>query len=126
MPVTLTSDLGDIASGIPDEVKDAIKEATEEMADRARANVPVDTGDLRESIEVVEYNEPGFVGYRVVADARAEPVRGRSDGAPYAHMVEYGSVHNMPAKPFLIPALYEGRDATLDAVSDALKKAGDR
>lgn len=120
MTVTLVSHLGEIASGIPDDVKDTLKAEAEKVADKARANVPVDTGELRESIHVIDYNEPGFVGYRVVADARAEPVRGRSDGAPYAHMVEFGSVHNQPARPFLLPALAESKDDILDAVNDRL------
>ena len=120
MTVILKSDLSEISSGISDEVKDALKDATEKMAEQARANAPVgdvDGGDLRDSIEVVEYNEPGRVGYRVVADARS--ATGKYN-APYAHMVEFGSVHNDPPRPFLIPALWENSDETLDMVSEAL------
>ena len=122
MSVVLKSSLGDISSGIPDEVKDAIKEQADEIADAARQKVPVRTGKLRDSIEVIDYNEPGFVGYRIVADARAE---GGRYNAPYAHMVEYGSVHNEPARPFMLPALEEGREPTLKAVSDALDNLGE-
>lgn len=125
MPVTLMSDLSEISSGLPDSVADALKEQTEKIAQDARQRVPVDTGDLRDSIEVIEYNEPGRVGYRVVADARAEPVRGRSDGAPYAHLVEFGSVHNKPAQPFLVPALEDAENEVLDAVSGAIQEAAD-
>jgi HK97 gp10 family phage protein len=122
MSVVLKSSLGDISSGIPDEVKDAIKEQADQIAEAARQKVPVRTGKLRDSIEVIDYNEPGFVGYRIVAEARAE---GGRYNAPYAHMVEYGSVHNKPAQPFMLPALEEGRDPTLKAVSDALDKLGE-
>jgi len=61
-------------------------------------------GRLRESLHVEHDDE----GVWVVADAAAEPVRGRSEGAPYGHMVEYGSVHNV-ARPFLHPAAEENR-----------------
>jgi len=118
--VTLKSELGNIASGISDEVKDVLKDQAEEIATSARSKAPVLTGNLRDSIEVIDANEPGFVGYRIMADARARPVRGRSDGAPYAFMVEYGSVHNEPPRPFMVPALEEGREPTLKAVENAL------
>lgn len=120
MTVTLVSHLNEIASGIPDEVREVLKDQAERVAEAARSKAPVETGELRESIHVIDYNEPGFVGYRVVADATAEPIQGRSDGAPYAHMVEYGSVHNKPPRPFLVPALAENEDSILDAVTDRL------
>ena len=41
-------------------------------------------------------------------------------GEFYAHMVEFGSVHNKPAEPFLVPALEERRDRIVGAVEDAL------
>ena len=117
MTVVLKSELTDIASGISDEVKDALRDSVEAMAADARSKAPVRTGKLRDSIEVIDYNEPGFVGYRVVADARSETGK---YNAPYAHMVEYGSVHNEPPQPFLIPALEENSEPTLDAVKNAL------
>lgn len=138
--VQLKSDLSEIASGIPGEVKEALKEQADAMAAAAKAAVPVDTGDLRDSIKVVDYNEPGRVGYRIVADAVAKPLMGSRtnrktgvrthtgqmrEGAPYAHLVEYGSVHNQPARPFLTPQLWEKKDETLDAVAEALGRAAD-
>lgn len=133
--VTLYSDLSEIASGIPDDVKEVLKEQAESMVEAAKAKAPVDTGELRDSIHVIDYNEPGFVGYRVVADAGAKRLKasrwdranqqrvytgGLREAAPYAHMVEFGSVHNQPARPFLGPALVEKSDETLKAVQDKL------
>lgn len=115
--VTLYSDLSEIASGIPDDVKEVLKAEAEKVAAQARANAPVDTGELRDSIQVIDYNEPGKVGYRVVADARSATGKYH---APYAHMVEFGSVHNQPARPFLFPALAENKDDIVDAVNDKL------
>ena len=120
MSVTLISDLSEISSGLPDAVAEALEAEAEKIAQDAKQRVPVRTGNLRDSIEVVPYNEPGFVGFRVVADARS--LTGKYN-APYAHMVEYGSVHNEPARPFLVPALEAGQDTVLDAVTNAIQDA---
>ena len=120
MTVTLISDLSDIAHGIGPDVQAAIENAAEKIAEDARAKVPKVTGRLHDSIKVIPYNEPGSYGFRIVADAQADPVRGRSEGAPYAHLVEYGSVHNEPPTPFMVPALEENERSTVDAVNDVL------
>lgn len=121
--VSLQNDLDGVVSGIDEEVDEVLREQAEAIASTARSRVPVDTGNLRDSIEVVEDDRPGYSGYRVIADARS--TSGRYD-VPYAHMVEYGSVHNQPARPFLTPALEERRQETLDAVNDKLKELADR
>ena len=108
MTVTLVSDLSEIAAGLPLRVEHALEDEVNGIADSARARVPVESGNLRDSIETIPYNEPGFIGFRVVA------------GEFYAHMVEFGSVHNKPAEPFLVPALEERRDRIVGAVEDAL------
>lgn len=126
--VSLENELGDIASGIEEEVDEVLREETEKMAESARQtlsgfSMPYSTGDLYDSIKVVEDDRPGYSGYRVIADARS--TSGRYD-VPYAHMVEYGSVHNQPARPFLTPALEERRQETLDAVNDKLEELADQ
>lgn len=121
--VTLNSELDNIASGISDEVAEIMREKTEEVADAARQAVPRGkTGNLADSIEVVESNLRGQRGYRVVADARS--TSGKYD-VPYAHMVEYGSVHNEPPRPFLGPALDERREEIEKAVDAKLKELVD-
>ena len=117
--VTLNSELDNIASGISDEVAEVMREKIEEVADAARQAVPRNTGNLADSIEVVESDLRGQRGYRVVADARS--TSGKYD-VPYAHMVEYGSVHNDPPKPFLGPALDERREEIEKAVDAKLKE----
>jgi len=42
-------------------------------------------------------------------------------GAPYAHMVEFGTIH-MPAEPFLRPALEGGQREAVDAMKGALER----
>jgi HK97 gp10 family phage protein len=117
--VTLNSELDNIASGISDEVAEIMREKTEDVANAARQAVPRNTGNLADSIEVVESNLRGQRGYRVVADARS--TSGKYE-VPYAHMVEYGSVHNNPPKPFLGPALDERREEIEKAVDAKLKE----
>lgn len=133
--VALKSDLSEISSGIPDSVKEALKGEADKIAEAAKAKAPVDTGRLRDSIHVIDYNEPGFVGYRVVADAGAKQLRasrwdrknkqrvytgGLREAFSYAFLVEYGSVHNQPPRPFLVPALREKSDETVKSVEEAL------
>jgi HK97 gp10 family phage protein len=117
--VTLNSELDNIASGISDEVAEIMREKTEDIANAARQAVPRNTGNLADSIEVVESDLRGQRGYRVVADARS--TSGKYD-VPYAHMVEYGSVHNDPPRPFLGPALDERREEIEKAVDATLKE----
>jgi hypothetical protein len=118
--VSMKSDLDNIASGIGDEVAEVMREKTEEVANAARQAAPRGpTGNLADSIEVVEADLKGQRGYRVVADARS--TSGKYD-VPYGHMVEYGSVHNDPPKPFLTPALDERRDEITEAVEAKLKE----
>jgi HK97 gp10 family phage protein len=116
--VSLKSDLDNIASGISDEVAEIMREKVEDVANAARQAVPRNTGNLADSIEVVKSDLRGQRGYRVVADARS--TSGKYD-VPYAHMVEYGSVHNEPPKPFLGPALDERREEIEKAVDAKLK-----
>jgi HK97 gp10 family phage protein len=117
--VTLQSDLDGIASGISDEVDEVLRAKADEIADAARQAVPRDTGNLADSITVEEDTRRGYSGYRVVADARS--ATGKYD-VPYAHMVEYGSVHNDPPRPFLVPALDERRDEIYKSVMDAIEE----
>jgi len=115
--VSLQSELSNIASGINDEVKAVMKDQAEKMASSAKSKAPVDSGELRDSIEVYEYERPGISGFRVRAGAKSDR------GVPYAHMVEYGSVHGN-AQPFLLPAMEEHRQETIDAVNDKLDELG--
>lgn len=74
------------------------------LRDEAKAAAPVDTGELRDSLEI-----QGGDGYRIVrATAR------------HAYFVEFGT-SDTPPQPFLWPAA--GRAGA--AMSDAFEKLGD-
>jgi HK97 gp10 family phage protein len=71
-------------AGIAQEAETVVSAAlAEDIADAARGFAPVDTGELRDSIQ-----------------AESDRV---TVGAPYAAYVEYGTSH-MSAEPFLRPA----------------------
>ena len=79
----------------------AVAECAAAIADQARADCPVATGALRDSI-----------ASEVVPDADSGVIEGRVHAAaPYAAAVELGSAKTGP-RPFLWPAL-EGRVAEL-------------
>jgi len=76
------------------ELQAAVAECAREVAEQARADCPVKSGRLRESIgsEVRIDEVTGVIEARVYADA------------PYAAAVELGSGRRAP-RPFLFPAL---------------------
>ena len=47
--------------------RQAVDEGAEDVAAEARKNVPVDTGELEKTIEVVKFERPGVVGAFVKA-----------------------------------------------------------
>jgi len=118
--VALKSRLTFIAASLPSDAKRILKEGAEEIKKTARSKVPVGTGKhagrLRDSITVYEYEYSDKVGYRVRAEARSD------NNFPYGFLVEYGSVNNRVARPFLTPALEEHRDDILKALGDAVEE----
>jgi HK97 gp10 family phage protein len=76
----------------------------EEVAVRARANAPVDTGYLQGSIAAVPVNQH-------MAEVRV--------GAPYGGYVEFGT-SKMAAQPFLSPALGGAAESMLQKIAGAL------
>jgi HK97 gp10 family phage protein len=77
-----------------------------QVAADARALAPVDTGELRDSIQVVKTDD---LHYQVEATA------------PYAAAVELGTVHQA-AEPFLFPAFEASRNELPRKLAAALKR----
>lgn len=74
------------------ELRGHLEKLAKNAADRAKQLVPVDTGDLQDSIEgVVDFDRRGFVGRVDAHDFKAK-------------WIEFGTVRR-PARPFLRPAL---------------------
>lgn len=77
-----------LAAEIAKEVKPGVHDAAEAVADDARAHCPVDTGELLDSIEVVDTDD----GSQVIV------------GTDHWIYPEFGTV-NMAAEPFMRPAI---------------------
>lgn len=124
----------------------ALREGAKEIESRAKANVPVRTGKLRDSIKIRRRTNKrtGYINLLVTAGDR------KKGGAYYAHMVEYGTkgheirpkgakslfiagllrelVKHPGAKPsaFMRRAFDEGHAPALIRVTDRVAKGIDR
>ncbi|NGP19300.1 HK97-gp10 family putative phage morphogenesis protein [Devosia aurantiaca] len=95
----------------------ALDNAGEITAKAARALVPVDSGGLRESIEV-----GGTLSraQKSQHNKRAEQERFVGpDGRPQGHLREFGGDGN-PPQPFMRPAWDQTKDAVLQRIQDEL------
>lgn len=85
----------------------AVRGSAEAIAQGARDRVPVDTGDLEETIEVVQRSP---LKARVQAGSRE---------AFYPHMVENGTVRSAP-RPFMLPAAEQEAPAFTRAMGEVV------
>lgn len=119
----------DTFRSLPEEVKaetlKGVMKSAEELARVQKALVPVDSGDLRDSITVTgpgettpPYSQPG--GERVVPDYGAAVTAGNTD-ARYPHLVEFGTT-KAPAQPYFWPAYRSLRKRLQARISRASRK----
>jgi len=103
------------------EVDSAIHDVTEDIADDMRHGVPVDTGELHDSIET-KFPRPGVGRVEVGTDHWAPteygsrphvieshgpwPLRNRETGEVFGRIVNHPGT---PAQPFMRPAVYRQR-----------------
>lgn len=102
--------LAKLAKALPETVqKAALAEGGEIIASEARLLVPVDSGNLRDSITVSDERLGGAfkmdsgLGSRSVQVFIGPRTRGGRPDGFYGHMVEFGTV-KMAAQPFMRPA----------------------
>lgn len=110
----------------------ALVKSADEVADVMRATVPVDDGDLKDSIKVTgpglstpPYSQPG--GSMVVPELTAAITAGNAD-VRYAHLVEYGHGNGfggttVPPHPFFWPSFRLTRKRALNRIKRAVGKA---
>lgn len=79
--------------------KDALIDAGEVLKDKVKANAPVDSGDLKRSIEL---DKSDMNKFEIKVDSDED----------YAKAVEYGTRHKV-ANPFMRSALNESKDKIL-------------
>lgn len=120
MTVVLKSRLLAIAAALPVRVQTAQHIAAERIAIDAQQRVAVGDpandphpGRLRDSIHAERRAE----GWYVLASARAGD---DEQGAPYGHMLEFGTVDTAP-QPFLVPAAEANRGDFVILVAGSLK-----
>lgn len=119
MSVVLKSRLLAIASALPVRAETAQHIAAERIALDAQQHVAVGAppdshpGRLRDSIHAERRAE----GWYVLASARAGD---DEQGAPYGHMLEFGTV-DTAAQPFLVPAAEAIRGDYVVLMAGALK-----
>lgn len=117
-------------ANIPKNVKEAVQpnlmKQGEMIASTMRSFVPVDSGDLRDSIAVTPpdsstppYSTPG--GSFIVPETSVAVTAGGED-ARHAHLVEYGTV-KMNAQPFFWPAVRLTRKRAQRNIKSAVSRA---
>lgn len=90
----------------PQKASAAVHKTAYDIEARAKAVVPVDTGNLKNSIRS-EFSSDGLTGYV-------------GTSVEYAPYVEFGT-RKMGARPYLTTAAETARDAFVRAVEEALK-----
>lgn len=111
----------------------ALLKQANEMAATMKQLVPVDTGDLRDSIEVTPPNAstPPFSqpGGAMVVPATTVAITAGGEEVRYAHLVEHGhkasgfSSVDVPAHPFFWPAVRLHQKKAKKAIKAAIGRA---
>jgi HK97 gp10 family phage protein len=96
------SRLDDIAATLSQEIADALQAAGDAFINDAQASAPVDTGFLRDNIQVVSSSDT-----ELVIESQAD----------YSGFVEYGT-SRMSAQPFFEPAIESARNELEQRLSD--------
>lgn len=100
------SHLGTIAAELQGKAASVVKKTAFDLEAHAKAVVPVDTGNLKNSIETTI--ESGGLTATVTA------------GAEYGIYVEYGTARGGPAQPYMTPAAELVRGPFQDAMKKVL------
>lgn len=104
----------------------SLQKSADELASGMRAMVPVDSGDLKESIAVTPpgqstppHSQPG--GSRVAGEAEFIVTAGNSE-VRYPHHVEYGTV-KMEGQPYFWPIFWLLRNLIQNRTNRDIRKA---
>jgi HK97 gp10 family phage protein len=112
-----------------DALADALADGGVVLVDEAKRRVPVQSGDLRDSLHVGGYKEltPAFRKIGIYGELPGPKGRGRSVGVlvgstlPYAPLVELGTKHAAP-EPYLRPAGDVKENEIRDAVDARIQE----
>lgn len=95
----------------------SLRKGANMLRDTAQDKVPVDQGDLRESIKVKKVKSPPGVHRMVVAPQKPS--------GWYAHMVEFGKANAAP-QPFMRPTFDEKHNEVVQVVIESLADKVDK
>lgn len=101
----ISSRFQDKAEALRSGMGDALREIAQVIVDSAQANAPVDTGYLRDNIQIQSESDT-----EVIVVSAAE----------YSTFVEHGTRY-MSAQPFFEPAIEEGRSQAGQILRDAFE-----
>lgn len=102
--------LNDLASELHAEASRVVRKTARDIEEGAKSIVPVDTGNLKNSIQVKEQED----------DLNATIGIHEGSHVEYAAYVEYGT-HRMAAQPYLTPAAERARPSFNEAMERLLK-----
>lgn len=113
---------------LPKKIRAELETAMIESADRivsgARLRVPVDRGEVRDSIRHGGVREGRRGGLFVAVTAGDKSTLTDEKGKRYqvARLLEFGTV-NMPAQPYMLPAYHANRNAARRRMRRAIRDA---
>lgn len=103
-------------------LRKAARDAMKPVKDTAKANAPVDTGLLKSDFAISTKIKDGTVYAKVgvIGGAKENP-----ETPWYFRLQEFGT-KDIPAKPFMLPALESNAQNVLDILTAELKEALDK
>ena len=99
----------------------AIRAGCKPILNEAKANIPIDSGNLKKSMGIIKRKSRDKTKVRFSVTPRRG---GKYDGF-YAHMIEFGT-SKMTAQPFMRPAYENQDDQSINAAKEYLAKRIDK
>lgn len=103
-------------------LRSAARKAMKPVRDEAQENAPEETGLLDENFALMTKAKDGEVTVKVGIRGGAK----KNDTTPFYFRFQELGTKDIPAKPFLRPALEGNAEKVLSTVADELKKALDK
>lgn len=99
----------------------AVRAGTKPLVDAARANVPVDTGNLKKSIGInrKRTKDKSTMWFTI------SPRKGGVNDGFYGHMIEFGT-SKMTAQPFMRPAFESQDNQSIEATKKYIAERIDK
>ena len=110
-PIVYKNNFAKLAEELREDAERAVEKSAAAIEARAKQLAPVDSGNLRSSIQVTDYT--------IGRDGYAKFVGTHVHYAPYQ---EYGTSRGVPPHPFMTPAADEERPKFAEALKEIFSK----